>query len=267
MPYSCVRTAAAVAAWVLMPLLCGCAAWRPTPVPMPTIRVPAACETPPDTLLVMLPGRGAYPEDFLREGFVAALRERRIAADVVLADAHLGYYAEKSIIVRLQNDVLAPARARGYRHVWLMGISMGTFGALINTEQYPDGIDGIIALGPYLGVRAAAERINAQGGLRDWPAPSGWLDKVADVDVIVWRWLQAYRDPRTAAQRPAFYLGYGREDRFVFSDDLLAAVLPEGHVFTTEGGHDWPPWIALWRRMLDVLPLPRDASCAVNVAE
>jgi hypothetical protein len=27
-------------------------------------------------------------------------------------------------------------------------------------------------------------------------------------------------------------------------------------VFTTEGGHDWPQWSQLWRKMLDVLPLP-----------
>ncbi len=31
---------------------------------------------------------------------------------------------------------------------------------------------------------------------------------------------------------------------------------PPGRVFTTEGGHDWPQWSQLWRKVLDVLPLP-----------
>lgn len=52
------------------------------------------------------------------------------------------------------------------------------------------------------------------------------------------------------------YLGYATDDRFAFSHRLLAAALPPERVFTTEGGHDWPEWTRLWRRMLPTLPLP-----------
>jgi hypothetical protein len=51
-------------------------------------------------------------------------------------------------------------------------------------------------------------------------------------------------------------MGYGVDDRFAFSHRLLAAALPADRVFTTEGGHDWPEWMRLWRRMLPTLPLP-----------
>jgi hypothetical protein len=27
--------------------------------------------------------------------------------------------------------------------------------------------------------------------------------------------------------------------------------LPADHVFTTEGGHDWAPWLTLWKQVLD----------------
>jgi hypothetical protein len=62
-----------------------------------------------------------------------------------------------------------------------------------------------------------------------------------------------------AAQLPPLYLGFGLSDRFASNHQLLAEALPPGHVFTTEGGHDWPQWSQLWRKMLDVLPLPSPA--------
>ena len=242
---------------LLVVVLSGCGVWRPVTVPMATIREPARCAAPATTLIVMLPGSFSRPEEFAREGFVQAVRERRIAADVLLADAHLGYYSDKSIIDRIQADIVAPARAQGYAQIWLVGISVGAFGALIYTEAQPAGITGIVALGPYLGKRAVVEEVAAQGGLRTWRAPVGRLEP-DDVDTALWRWLQL-----GTRARAELYLGYGRADRFVVSDDLLAVALPPDRVFTTDGGHDWPPWRALWQRMLDAMPLKRDASCAV----
>ncbi len=250
--------------------LTGCGLWRPVPVPMVSIAEPARCATRPDTLLVMLPGSYARPQEFVREGFVDAVRERRLAADIVLVDAHLGYYSDRSIIDRLQADIVAPARAQGYAQIWLVGISIGAFGALIHTEAQPHGITGVVALGPYLGKRSLSEEINAQGGLRQWRAPTGRLDP-DDIDTQMWRWLQpsGVAPPSGAAGpalRPELYLGYGRSDRFIFSDKLLAAALPPNRVFTTDGGHDWATWLALWRGMLDVMPLKRDDGCASGVA-
>ena len=239
--------------------LAGCGVWRPVSVPMASLPEPARCATPADTLLVMLPGSFARPEEFVREGFVLAVRERRLAVDMVLVDAHLGYYSDRSIIDRLQADIVAPARARGYRSVWLVGISVGAFGAMIYTQAQPEGITGIVALGPYLGKRSVTEQVRAAGGLARWQAPGGVL-AADEIDLILWRWLQGARADGGAAPVP-LYLGYGLADRFLADDELLAAALPAGRVLTAAGGHDWPVWLTLWQRMLDVLPLRRDATC------
>jgi pimeloyl-ACP methyl ester carboxylesterase len=234
---------------------------RPTTVPLATISLPASCASRPDTLVVMLPGAGSRPEEFVQEGLVAALRERRIAADVMLVDAHIGYFKERSIVDRLRADVIGPARARGYRHVWLAGISLGAFGALIYSQAHAPDIDGIALLGPYLGKREVAEAIGAQGGLQRWQ-PQAPVPGEVDDDTPVWRWLQPYAERPRATPRPELFLGYGRTDRFEFNDRVLAAALAPDHVFVEAGGHDYPPWLAAWRGMLDVMPLRRDSSCA-----
>lgn len=46
----------------------------------------------PAVLIVFLPGRTSGPADYEKQGFVQAVRDRRIAADMVSADAHMGYY-------------------------------------------------------------------------------------------------------------------------------------------------------------------------------
>ena len=238
----------------------GCGLWRPVFVPIPSLAEPARCDAPADTVLVLLPGSFARPEEFVREGFVRAVRERRIAADIVLVDAHLGYYSDRSIIERLHADIVAPAIARGYRQIWLVGISVGAFGAMITTQAQPNGISGVVMLGPYLGKRSVTEQVRAAGGLSRWQAPTGALP-AEEIDLVLWRWLQGMRAPGSDA-RASLYLGYGLGDRFLADDELLAAALPAAQVFTAPGGHDWPVWLALWQRMLEVLPLRRDASCA-----
>ncbi len=224
---------------------------------MDTYFEPSACAARADTLVVFLPGAYSRPDEFVREGFIDALRRRRIAADAMLVDAHLGYYDSRTIVERLDADVIAPARARGYHAVWLVGISIGGLGALVHEAMRPGGVAGIVLLAPYLGQRLLATDIAIAGGLRAWKAPAGPLPSPEqEEDVRLWRWLQAYGASPLPAGRPALYLGYGLDDRFAFSHRLLAAALPPERVFTTEGGHDWPAWRRLWQQALDVLPLP-----------
>ena len=208
----------------------------------------------------MLPGGGSRPEEFVSEGLVAALRERSIAADVLLVDAHVGYFRERSIVDRLRADVIGPARSGGYRHIWLAGISIGAFGALLYSEANPQDIDGIALLGPYLGKRAIGEAIEAQGGLQRWQAAQA-VPGPADDDTPIWRWLQPYAERPRTTPRPELFLGYGRSDRLEFNQRLLAAALPPDRVFARDGGHDYPPWLAAWRGMLDTMPLRRDPTC------
>ena len=102
-------------------LLAGCATWRPAVVPMRTLFEPARCTAPAGTLLVMLPGSYSLPEEFQSEGFVRIARAHRMAADLRLVDAHVRYYQNRSVIERLAEDVIRPARAQGYRQICRSG--------------------------------------------------------------------------------------------------------------------------------------------------
>jgi hypothetical protein len=237
----------------------GCASRQPT-VPLATLSDPSACPARTDTLLVMLPGAYSTLDEFTREGFIDAVRERGIAADVLRADAHLGYYDDRgSVVRRLHEDVVVPARARGYRSIWIVGISVGGLGGMLYARERPGELAGLVVLAPYLGERAIATEIDNAGGLARWQAPTGPLDPTQREmrDPALWRWLQGYTVRPAVPALPPLYLGYGTGDRFAFSHRLLAAALPGDHVATTDGGHDWPEWRRLWRGLLATLPLPR----------
>ena len=240
----------------------GCAS-RPATVPMPTRFDAGACPAATDTLLVLLPGARSPIDEFEREGFIAAVRERGLAVDVVRADAHRAYYdASLAVVQRLREDVIAPARARGYRSIWIAGISLGGLGGVLYAQAHPADLAGLILIAPYLGERATATEIDNAGGLLRWQAPTGPLQPAQresreSRDPALWRWLQDRAARPTDAGAPPLYLGYGLDDRFAFNHRLLAAALPADRVATTEGGHDWPEWKRLWRSLLSTLPLPR----------
>ena len=93
----------------------GC--YREAKVPLPTIYYETTAMENHCILFVFLPGNGDSPETFEKKGLFELLREKGIAADMVAVDAHLGYYLNNSIVVRLKEDVIEPARARGTREI------------------------------------------------------------------------------------------------------------------------------------------------------
>jgi hypothetical protein len=217
----------------------------------------AKCARPAKTLIVMLPGAYSAPEQFDHEGFVAAVRREGIAADILLADAHVGYFDNHSIVERLSEDVLLPSRAYGYARIWLVGISNGGAAAILTTERIERVADGIVLLAPYLGGRQIADEIRAGGGLRQWQ-PRTPVDR-GNGDQVMWRWLKEHV---AFAGPPELFLGYGRSDPYGALHRALGAAMPDSHVVVMDGGHDWPTWRRLWDRIVPSLPLERDASCA-----
>lgn len=211
----------------------------------------APCKGDIDTLVVLLPGAYDTPEDFVRQGFVDAMHTRRIAADVIMADTHVGYYTSALVVERLHQDIVMPARAKGYRHIWFAGISLGGYGSLLYAKAFGDTIDGMFLMAPFLGNRSLIAEVG-KSGLADWP-----VGPIAanDYDRELWSWIKTYA---TAPDRvPPLYIGYGLEDRFAGSNRLIGDVLPANRVTTAEGGHTWKPWLELWQGFLDRDVLPR----------
>jgi pimeloyl-ACP methyl ester carboxylesterase len=215
----------------------GCARLRPAPVPMRTIALQQGSEFP--CLLVLLPGRRDRPEDFARYDFAGIAARAGIRADLVAVDAHLGYYYRQTIVDRLREDVIAPARKR-YDRIWLAGISLGGTGSILYTNEHPGDVDGIVLLAPFLGEEPVIDEVAAAGGLRGWKAPESLPP--SDFQRRMWSWLA-----RSRGKIP-LYLGFGTEDGFARANGLLGDALPSERVFTVDGGHDWKAWQALWEK-------------------
>jgi hypothetical protein len=270
----------------------GCIAFRSTEGPMTVVEDKLACATRPSTLIVMLPGARDVPQDFFDQGFVKAVRDRHIQADMLLVDSHIAYYTKMQIIDRLEKEVVLPARARGYKTIWFAGISLGGYGTLLYSSKTardyhlsvtPNGpltggpkktIDGFFTMAPYMGSSKITRAITAQGGLRSAnlaKAPDG-STAPDNFDLVLWQWLQSYASlssqssstvsPSLTPTNPSAWLGWGSKDGFAEMNALLGDVLPNQQRIEEPGGHDWPPWIAMWHKFLDRAPIARSADAA-----
>ncbi len=223
-----------------------CASYYKAPVPLRMVYYQEARSPGHDTLIVFLPGYLSSPEDFGKENFIISLNKFYPETDSVAVDAGLGYYLKKMLPERLLEDVIKPARRKGYRTIWLAGISLGGSGALWYMTKYPDTIQGILLLSPSLGDAQVISEIETAGGLKAWE-PKLPL-QVDDYQRAQWLWLKRYLN--TKGIRPALALGFGNKDRFYREDMLLARNLPPDQAFLVEGDHNWETWKSIFVKIL-----------------
>ena len=199
------------------------------------------------SLMVLLPGALQTPETLIDEGMVAAVRARRLALDLALADPGLTTINEAtdgSVAQRLET-LLLPARQQ-YRSLWLAGISLGGFMALAHAARHPGRVDGLFLLAPYPGNRLLTNAIEAAGGPARWAATAAV--NAADDEENAWRWLARNG---CADSAPELHFAHADADRFGAGQRLMAQTLPPGRVELIAGGHDWPSWRTLWNNFLD----------------
>jgi hypothetical protein len=196
--------------------------------------------------IVLLPGAYHALDQFVGAGFDRALRERGLAAELIVAAPELAHLNDRGWLTQLQREVIAPARERGAGALWLGGISLGAFMALRFAAEGAEALDGLCLLAPYLGSRIVAAEIAAQGTLASWRA-----ERLSDDDDErrIWRFIQGLG----TAVAPRVFLGFGSEDRFADTQRLLASALPADSTRVIPGGHDWPVWRRLWDQFLDLL--------------
>jgi pimeloyl-ACP methyl ester carboxylesterase len=194
----------------------------------------------------MLPGARNSPQDLAERGFIHAVRERNLPVDVFALDAHADYYLERSDIERLLSATLDEVCALGYSRIWLMGISLGGLGSLLCAMRRPADIGGVLLLAPYLGTTGIIAEVAAAGGLDRWGLEDG------DESDHEHAFLANLRGcPLGEAGFPQIYLGYGHDDRFLTSSQLLLPRLPQERVLALSGGHDWDTWVRLWNGLLE----------------
>jgi pimeloyl-ACP methyl ester carboxylesterase len=210
--------------------------------PVGNISVSAQPTDTAPTRMVWLPGAYHRSEDFVAAGFADAVRVRRKPLDLMFVDLELEHLGDRSLLQRLRSDIVLPARAAGVS-IWLGGISLGGLFALDYAASYPDELDGLCLLAPYLGSRILTGEIARAPGLEAWQP--GELAET-DEERRIWRHIKN----RGADSRP-LYLGFGRDDRFSASHRLLAATLAPESVDVISGRHDWSTWCKLWENFLD----------------
>jgi pimeloyl-ACP methyl ester carboxylesterase len=221
----------------LLPLLA-------TSAPLTKTEFPGGAKS--KTLIVFLPGIADTAKDFENKGFIADMRSRGITADAVAVDAHYGYYAKREIVERMENEVIAPARAAGYEEIWLVGISLGGFGSALYAVQDASKIAGMLLLSPYLGPDTLIDEIADAGGLNKWQPDAG-ADNPAQR--AMWVWFKNQTINKNPV--PRIHLGYGARDKFARANGLLGAQLPQSSVYTVAGAHDWRTWKKLWILFLE----------------
>lgn len=245
------RTMSWTAALLALGMLAGCYPKGDPSKPIPSVFIAAPQKA--KRLVVVLPGRGDDIAALQRSGMSEAIHASWPDADVILSGLALGYYMQGRAPQRLHDEIVVPARKRGYREVWLAGASLGGMGALLYDASYPDDADGLILLAPYLGERPLLDEISAAGGVATWDA--GSKPDAIDANNFqreLWRHLQTWsRDPRKTRN---VWLAYGDRDRLRSTMPLLVPLLPSDHVLLRQGGHTWKVWSPATREILGRVP-------------
>lgn len=209
---------------------------------MRTIIQEAAPGTRGGLAIALLSGTFGQPEDFVREGFPAAVREQGIAAEIVMAEVRAAWFADGSVVQRIRDHVVMPARARGHARIWLAGISLGALASLCYAARHEPDIEGIVLISPYPATRDVLREMEEAGGPGRWKPvipPDGDLEREA------WLWLAD-----RAAPGPQVHCYFGSADRFADGQRLMAQTLAPANVAELPGGHDWATWRRFWDEFL-----------------
>jgi len=214
-------------------------------------------ESTPDrnkNLIVFLRGMGGTlncffdgHECFEKEGFVEAVRIRGLSYDMIAPNTHFGYYNDRTLMTRLKEDIIQPAKAKKYEKIWLVGTSMGGLGSILYLKDYEKNIDGVLLLGPFLGEKLIIDEIYSAGGIAYWEP--GDYDEEDDWQRMLWHWLKEYN--RHGNIHPPIYLGIGKEDFYYRAQKLLASSLSPGHVIEVNGKHRFSTFKRIWDIFLD----------------
>lgn len=231
-------------------------------IPVPVLEYGQTEASGNTDMLIFLRGIGGSHTDFERYGLIDQVRERKLPFDIVVPNTHYGYYQSETVVNRIKEDIIEPAKQRGYERFWLAGFSMGGLGSLFYIREYPEDIEAVMMVSPFMGWGTIRREIEAADGIRNWDADNSAID---NWQILIWTFVQDYI--AAPENYPPVYLGYGTSDGITRNGPaLLADALPDRRVFTLPGGHNYTTFQALWSRHLDRMETRFSSSDAAIVA-
>jgi pimeloyl-ACP methyl ester carboxylesterase len=223
---------------ILSPIafLSGCHYLQKPTIPIESVSYPADNNTQSKTLVLLLPGLGDKAKIFARKGIVDKLHRLPSRPDIVAINAHFSYYEDRTIKVRIMDDILQPALTNGYTDIHIVGVSLGGFGALMMLKAWPELITSIALIAPYLGEPEYYDYLIAD---------TETAPKLQDQKNL-WPWLTQL-DTDTAKR---IYIGFGSNDKFVLPNQLLSRQLPIDNHMVIDGKHRWATFTQVIEKLI-----------------
>jgi len=190
-----------------------------------------------DNLLILLPGMGDSTEHYDKHRFPQTLQQLHSNWDVLVLDAHFGYYRDRVLIDAVKQDILPIIDRKTYKKIVVGGISMGGYGAMLLQYALAERVDGVILIAAYLGEKDLLEQATQQP-ISKWQATAN-QDREQQA-LAYW-----YRQNKSKS-----LLAFGTADQFAKNMTWLGEETQEGNKYQREGGHKWTTWKLLWQEMV-----------------
>jgi len=236
-------------AWLAaLTFVLSCTALRPPKTPMHSIRYPAPAAAGSRSVLVLLPGYGDRDDTFAERGFIEAVHGAAPHITIVAADAYFGYYRKRSLLTRLEEDVVAPLRKEGFEHIYIGGASMGGHGAVAFARTHGERVRGVLLFAPYLGPRGVVAEVEAAGGLCRYAPSLPFSDDSEGFARANYAWL---RDNICKDAGVAVYTAVGEDDGLAKPVAAVSKPLPAEQSIVLPGGHGWNVWTPAARTLAE----------------
>jgi pimeloyl-ACP methyl ester carboxylesterase len=219
--------------------------WRIAHDPMPSVAYTFLGPDRARGAIVLLPGFADNPDDYETHGFLSVLRKNAPDYDIIAADAHFGYYNKNTLLPQLHANVIGPLVTRGYRELWIAGISMGGHGAVAYARAYPERVKGLLLFAPYLGPGDVVEEVARAGGICHYSPPTPLPQTRFGFAQANFAWLHEVLCGEPA--KISVWVGIGERDQA--RRELLRDALAPDHYIVLPGGHDWSAWTPALERI------------------
>lgn len=201
-----------------------------------------------DRLIIFFPGLYDTAEKFKDEDFFSIARKEGVSADLVSVNVNVFHLVKGMMIERVEKDIYETAKKKGYKNIWLVGVSLGGLNSLLFNIKHEKDLCGVVTLAPYVANTLLVEDLRDAKDIKNWK-PSTDADKLALEKRLqqLWVWLKEQSSNNNLKK---VYLGYGKQDRYVDAIKLFENILDKNHVVTVEGGHTWVTGQKIWQKQL-----------------